>query len=95
MIIGVPKEVKDHESRVGVTPVFPWVFRNKSGGGDEYRGSSWELAKAYADALGVKLEVVGGIPVWEALPSYRHQNHVFRIQSSIRPIHTTAVLPRP
>jgi polar amino acid transport system substrate-binding protein len=44
--------------KVGVTPAFPWIFRNKTGAGDEYRGSSWVLAKAYAEALGVKLEVV-------------------------------------
>jgi len=44
--------------KVGVTPSFPWLFRNKTGKGDEYRGSSWVLAKAYADALGVKLEPV-------------------------------------
>jgi polar amino acid transport system substrate-binding protein len=44
--------------KVGVTPTFPWVFRNKSGTGDEWRGSSWVFAKAIAEALGVKLEVV-------------------------------------
>jgi len=44
--------------KVGITPAFPWVFRNKTGKGDDYRGSSWVLAKAYAEALGVKLEVV-------------------------------------
>jgi polar amino acid transport system substrate-binding protein len=44
--------------KVGVTPAFPWIFRNKTGTGDEYRGSSWVLAKAYAEALGVKLEIV-------------------------------------
>ncbi len=44
--------------KVGITPAFPWVFRNKTGKGDDYRGSSWLLAKAYAEALGVKLEVV-------------------------------------
>jgi polar amino acid transport system substrate-binding protein len=44
--------------KIGVTPTFPWVFRNKTGAGDEYRGSSWVLAKAYAQALGVKLEVI-------------------------------------
>jgi len=44
--------------KVGVTPAFPWAYRNKSGSGDEYRGSSWVFAKAIADALGVKLEVV-------------------------------------
>jgi polar amino acid transport system substrate-binding protein len=44
--------------KVGVTPSFPWLFRNKTGKGDEFRGSSWVLAKAYAEALGVKLEPV-------------------------------------
>ena len=44
--------------KVGVTPAFPWAYRNKSGSGDEYRGSSWVFAKAIAEALGVKLEVV-------------------------------------
>jgi polar amino acid transport system substrate-binding protein len=44
--------------KVGITPAFPWVFRNKTDKGDDYRGSSWLLAKAYAEALGVKLEVV-------------------------------------
>jgi polar amino acid transport system substrate-binding protein len=44
--------------KVGVTPSFWWLFRNKTGKGDEWRGSSWVLAKAYADALGVKLEAV-------------------------------------
>ena len=38
--------------KVGVTPAFPWVYRNKSGTGDEYRGSSWVFAKAIAEALG-------------------------------------------
>jgi polar amino acid transport system substrate-binding protein len=44
--------------KIGITPAFPWVFRNKTGNGDEYRGSSWVFAKAIAAALGVKLEVV-------------------------------------
>ena len=35
--------------KVGVTPSFPWLFRNKTGKGDEWRGSSWVLAKAYAE----------------------------------------------
>lgn len=64
---GVPKAgedaridemIKRGTIKVGVTPVFPWVFRNKSGKGDPYRGSSWMLANAYAKALGVKVEVV-------------------------------------
>ncbi|MES2464927.1 MAG: Uma2 family endonuclease [Armatimonadota bacterium] len=48
--------------------------------------SQYDAAIRLGEESGVRLEVVGGIPVWEALPSYRHQNHVFRIQSSIRPI---------
>lgn len=44
--------------KVGVTPSFPWLFRNKTGTGDDWRGSSWILAKAYAQALGVKLELI-------------------------------------
>ena len=45
----------------------------------------YDTAVQIGETSGVKLEVVGGIPIWEALPSFRHQNHVFRIQSSIRP----------
>lgn len=37
-----------------------------------------------ADELGVRLEMVGGIPVWEAQPVFRHQSKIFRIQSSIK-----------
>jgi hypothetical protein len=38
-----------------------------------------------ADELGIRLEMVGGIPVWEAQPVARHQGKIFRIQSSIKP----------
>jgi polar amino acid transport system substrate-binding protein len=44
--------------RVGVTPTFPWLNRNKTDKGDPWYGSSWTLAKADAAALGVKLEAV-------------------------------------
>jgi hypothetical protein len=37
------------------------------------------------DAQGVKLEVVRGVGIWEALPTKRHQGAIFRIQSSIQP----------
>ena len=33
--------------------------------------------------LNVRLEMVGGLPVWEAWPVLRHQSAAFRIQSSI------------
>ena len=44
--------------KVGVTPSFPVAVPQQDRQGDEWRGSSWVLAKAYADALGVKLEAV-------------------------------------
>lgn len=39
-----------------------------------------------ADAAGLRLELVRGIPTWEALPVYRHQRAVRRIDQSIRPL---------
>lgn len=44
----------------------------------------FEMAVRVGEESGVRLEIVGGIPTWEASPSYRHQRHLFRIQSSIR-----------
>ncbi|HKP12526.1 MAG TPA: Uma2 family endonuclease [Blastocatellia bacterium] len=38
-----------------------------------------------ADELGVRLEIVGGIPIWEPSPVYKHQKAVDRIRASIRP----------
>jgi len=37
-----------------------------------------------ADELGGRLEIVGGLHIWEAQPLYRHQKHVERICNSIR-----------
>ncbi|MBK5970919.1 MULTISPECIES: Uma2 family endonuclease [Thiorhodovibrio] len=37
-----------------------------------------------ADALGIRLEIVNGLPIWEAQPVYRHQKHVDRIARSLR-----------
>lgn len=37
-----------------------------------------------ANELGIRLEVVDGLPIWEAQPLYRHQKHVERIARSIR-----------
>jgi len=34
--------------------------------------------------LGVRLEIVGGLPIWEAQPLYKHQKAVDRIRASIR-----------
>ncbi len=38
-----------------------------------------------AEELGVRLEIVGGLPIWETQPLYRHQKAVDRIRSSIAP----------
>lgn len=38
-----------------------------------------------ADAIGLRLEVVRGIPIFEAFPVARHQAAIFRIQTSIHP----------
>jgi Uma2 family endonuclease len=42
-----------------------------------------------ADEAGVKLEVVGGVPLWEAMPKPRHQRAIDRIRASIAPDPTT------
>jgi Uma2 family endonuclease len=39
-----------------------------------------------ADELGVRLEIVGGLPLWESSPVYRHQKEIDRIRASIQPI---------
>jgi Uma2 family endonuclease len=36
-----------------------------------------------ADELGVRLELVGGLPIWEAYPLYRHQRAIDRIRATI------------
>ena len=36
-----------------------------------------------ADELGVRLEIVGGLPIWEAYTLYRHQKAVDRIRATI------------
>ena len=36
-----------------------------------------------ADALGIRLEIVGGLPIWEAQPLYRHQKAVDRIRKNL------------
>jgi Uma2 family endonuclease len=37
-----------------------------------------------AEELGIKLEMVGGLAIWEAHPVYKHQKAVDRIRDSIR-----------
>ena len=38
-----------------------------------------------SEESGLKLEVAGGVPTWEPSRGYRHQSHLFRIESSIQP----------
>jgi hypothetical protein len=38
-----------------------------------------------ADELGIRLEIVGGLPLWEASPVRRHQQAIDRIRASLRP----------
>ena len=43
-----------------------------------------------ADEAGIRLEIVGGLPVWESSPVIRHQKAVDRIRTTIRPATTGA-----
>lgn len=36
-----------------------------------------------ASELGIRLEIVNGLPIWEAQPVYRHQKHIGRIVNGI------------
>ena len=36
-----------------------------------------------ADEIDVKLEIVGGLPIWEPHPVYRHQQEIDRIRATI------------
>lgn len=40
-----------------------------------------------ADELGIRLEIVNGLPIWEAQPVYRHQKQIDRIVRSVQPRH--------
>jgi Uma2 family endonuclease len=39
-----------------------------------------------ANEAGVRLEIVGGLPLWEAAPARRHQQAVDRIRATIAPL---------
>lgn len=43
----------------------------------------------HADELGVRLEIVGGLAIWEAHPVYKHQKAINRIRQTIAPLATT------
>lgn len=38
-----------------------------------------------AEELGIRLEIVAGLPIWEAAPALRHQRAVDRIRATIHP----------
>jgi Uma2 family endonuclease len=38
-----------------------------------------------ADELGIRLEIVGGLPIWEPHPVWKHQKAVDRIRATIAP----------
>jgi Uma2 family endonuclease len=45
----------------------------------------YDIAIRLGEESGVRLEIAGGIPTWEAFPSPRHQRTVDRIRAGIRP----------
>lgn len=46
--------------------------------------AQFEMGLPFEEAIGIRLEMVDGLPVWETHPAIRHQSVVFRIQSSIQ-----------
>ncbi|HEX6383122.1 MAG TPA: Uma2 family endonuclease [Anaerolineae bacterium] len=45
-----------------------------------------------ADELGIRLEIVGGLPIWEPSPPYKHQKAVDRIRATVTNAPTTSEL---
>ncbi len=43
-----------------------------------------------ADELGIRLEMVAGLPIWEPHPVYKHQKEVDRIRSSVASVESEA-----
>jgi Uma2 family endonuclease len=39
-----------------------------------------------ADEAGVRLEIIDGLPTWEALPNLTHQEAIDRIRQTLRPV---------
>lgn len=50
-----------------------------------HAAGAFEQQLLAADELGIRLEIVAGLPIWEPQPLYRHQKHVVRIANSLRP----------
>ena len=49
------------------------------------RRGAWPMDSKFlrADELGIRLEIVAGLPIWEPHPVYKHQKAVDRIRSTI------------
>ncbi len=43
-----------------------------------------------AEELGIRLEIVSGLPIWEPYPIYKHQKAVDRIRSTIENVSTSS-----
>jgi hypothetical protein len=41
-----------------------------------------------ANELGIRLEIVGGLPIWEPQPVYKHQKAIDRIRATIEKMPT-------
>jgi Uma2 family endonuclease len=39
-----------------------------------------------ANEAGIRLEIISGVPIWEASPAVLHQRESYRIQQSIKPL---------
>jgi Uma2 family endonuclease len=59
---------------------------NGSSAENEGKFMDMETFIALAENAGVKIELVAGVPTWEAFPGSRHQLAVQRIERSIEPI---------
>lgn len=44
-----------------------------------------------AEELGIRLEMVAGLPIWEPHPVWKHQKHVDRIRSSIKTVEANSL----
>ncbi len=50
-------------------------------------GPPVDMAQLLAvDELGIRLEIVGGLPLWEMHPGFKHQKEVDRIRATLEPL---------
>jgi Uma2 family endonuclease len=72
---------------VGRPNTLKWYTRGTNG-----EGNAMGLEQVYTDAdeAGIRLELVGGLPLWEPDPVYRHQKAIDRIRATIEPFPSNA-----